>query len=294
MVRISSSHLTLILVSGLCALTNVACHQSNAKQQEAASPSVPSSPSPNVVAASPSAAQAKSPPAQDVYNTALAKANSARNISQSALSEDDWNLVASRWEQAIASLKAVPSSSPYFPNAKTKLAEFQKGLANARKQASQAKNTGQGGSNPGLIAGNDRSLNVTSNVTSGSPGSGKIYRAAIKRRAGGTPVIDVTFNGNQTFEMIVDTGASGTVITQKMANALVVRVIGKTKVNTASQTNVEVPLGYVDSIAVGGAVVKEVIVAIANDALDIGLLGHDFFSDYDVTVKQDVVEFRRR
>ena len=35
----------------------------------------------------------------------------------------------------------------------------------------------------------------------------KVFQAKIKRRAGGTPVIDVVFNGNKTFEMIVDTGA---------------------------------------------------------------------------------------
>jgi predicted aspartyl protease len=121
-----------------------------------------------------------------------------------------------------------------------------------------------------------------------------VYRAPIKRRAGGTPVIDVTFNGTQTFEMIVDTGASGTVITPEMARLLNVQVVGKTKVNTASQTGVEVALGYVDSIAVSGAVVKEVVVAIGPGALDVGLLGHDFFENFDVTVKQDVVEFKRR
>ena len=44
-----------------------------------------------------------------------------------------------------------------------------------------------------------------------------VFRVPIKRRSGKTPVIDVTFNGNQVFEMILDTGASGTLITQQMA-----------------------------------------------------------------------------
>ena len=107
-------------------------------------------------------------------------------------------------------------------------------------------------------------------------------------------MIDVLFNGNQTFEMIVDTGASSTVITGAMAEAMGVRFVGKTKVNTASQAGVEIPLAYVRSIAVGQAVIEDVVVAVGNEALDIGLLGHDFFSDYDVTVKRDVVEFRKR
>ncbi|MGF1676550.1 MAG: hypothetical protein ACFCUV_23155, partial [Rivularia sp. (in: cyanobacteria)] len=37
-----------------------------------------------------------------------------------------------------------------------------------------------------------------------------VFSSPIKRRVGGTPIIDVTFNGQQQFEMIVDTGASGT------------------------------------------------------------------------------------
>ncbi|BAY48601.1 hypothetical protein SAMD00079811_62270 [Scytonema sp. HK-05] len=119
-----------------------------------------------------------------------------------------------------------------------------------------------------------------------------VYTAPIKRRIGGTPIIEVTFNGNQLFEMIVDTGASGTVITQKMANALAVVQVGRAKANTASSKAVEFPIGYVDSMEVGGVKVNRVAVAIAGTDLETGLLGHDFFGDYDITIKRDVVEFR--
>ena len=119
-----------------------------------------------------------------------------------------------------------------------------------------------------------------------------VYTAPIKRRIGGTPIIEVTFNGNQLFEMIVDTGASGTVITQKMANALAVVQVGRAKANTASSKAVEFPIGYVDSMEVGGAKVNRVAVAIAGTDLETGLLGHDFFGDYDITIKRNVVEFR--
>jgi predicted aspartyl protease len=224
------------------------------------------------------------------YQQAIGKASSAQNLSQSALSQDDWNLVASRWQQAVEGLKALPGNSPYRVMAKEKLTQFETGLTTARQKAKQAQ-TAETRTTPGILAGS-QSLNVSS--AGATADTGRVFQARIKRRAGGTPIIDVTFNGSQTFEMIVDTGASGTVITQAMAEALGVRVIGKTKVNTASQTGVEVPLGFVTSIAVGNAVVKDVIVAIGNEALDIGLLGHDFFSDYDVTVKRDVVEFHKR
>ena len=124
-------------------------------------------------------------------------------------------------------------------------------------------------------------------------GNPKVFQAKIKRRAAGTPVIDVTFNGNKTFEMIVDTGASGTLITQRMASALGVRSVGKIKAGIADGSVVEFDLGRVQSIGVGGAIVKNVEVAIAKQ-MDIGLLGHDFFGNYDVKIKQNVVEFYPR
>ncbi|MDX2231801.1 MAG: retropepsin-like aspartic protease [Leptolyngbyaceae cyanobacterium bins.349] len=258
-------------------------------------PSPASAPSPSpastVVSAPTPAPVVPQIPEAEIYKQALGKANSARNLSQNALSVDDWNLVVSRWQQAIEGLKSLAANSPYQVMAQDKLPQFEQGLATAKKRVEQAK-AAETKTTPGTLAGS-QPLKVSSAITT-SASSGKVFQARIKRRAGGTPVIDVTFNGNQTFDMIVDTGASGTVITQAMAEALDIRVIGKTKVNTASQTGVEVPLGFVESISVGSAEVRDVIVAIGNDALDIGLLGHDFFSDYDITVKRDVVEFRKR
>lgn len=122
----------------------------------------------------------------------------------------------------------------------------------------------------------------------------RVFQAKIKRRAGGTPVIDVTFNGGRTFEMIVDTGASGTVITRRMASALQVVPVRTIKADTASAVGVEFPVGYVQSIGVNGVVANKVLVAIAGPEQDIGLLGHDFFGNYDVTIKRDVVQFELR
>ncbi len=248
-------------------------------------------PSPSIVASPLPDTSSQPPRTDEIYQLAIKKAKSAQNISRSALSEDDWNLVTSRWQQAIDYLKALPPSSPYQAMAKKKLAEFEKERIAAQKRAEQAKLAMERNQSTGALI--TEPLQVNSAIAR-SPETGRVFQAKIKRRAGGTPVIDVMFNGKQTFEMIVDTGASSTVITQPMAEALGVQIIGKTKVNTASQVGVEVPLAYVESISVGGAVVKELVVAIGNNALDIGLLGHDFFSDYDVTVKQDVVEFRKR
>lgn len=114
-----------------------------------------------------------------------------------------------------------------------------------------------------------------------------VFRAKIKRRNGGTPVIEVTFNDKHKFEMLLDTGASQTTITQEMANALKVVPVGVMKAGVASGDVVKFPVGKVSSISVDGAVVKDQMVAIA----PLPLLGQNFFGRYEVTIKRDVVEF---
>ncbi len=274
------------------------------------------------------------------FEQGLDKATSAFSISQSAQSIEDWNLVASQFQEAIALLEAVPVNSPYFPNAQTKILEFQRQLKYAQKQANrpispkveaeptrivavapqsslapQALECGEkylgqclrqtlctgGGS---LTRSERQKLQIKFLLAHKCPSGGtleltppdlnqpQVFVTPIKRRVGGTPIIEVIFNGSQQFEMILDTGASGTVITQKMADALGVMPVGKAKANTASSKAVEFPIGYVDSIEVGGARVNQVAVAIAGSGLETGLLGHDFFGDYDLTIKRDVVEFR--
>lgn len=121
----------------------------------------------------------------------------------------------------------------------------------------------------------------------------QMFQARIKRREFSTPVIDVKFNGKQTFEMILDTGASGTLITRQMAAALKVVPVGRVVSSTANGI-AEFPIGNIASIEVNGAVARNVKVAIAGPGQDVGLLGHDFFGNYDVTIRRDVVEFRRR
>lgn len=115
----------------------------------------------------------------------------------------------------------------------------------------------------------------------------------IKYRLGGIPVVDVTFNNSQVFEMLVDTGASGTVITESVAKALGVETVGTAQIDTASGKDVEFPLGIVDSIDVGGASIQNVTVGIASQ-LDIGLLGQDLLGQYDLTIRDGQLEFQTR
>jgi aspartyl protease family protein len=77
-----------------------------------------------------------------------------------------------------------------------------------------------------------------------------------------------------------------------MARALGVTSEGTVSFSTAGGV-VQSPVGRVSSMAAGGVVVENVPVSI-NGFLDIGLLGQDFFGSYDVTIKQNTIEFRPR
>lgn len=153
----------------------------------------------------------------------------------------------------------------------------------------------------GRVMSLDRLCGATSPARSNPPAPrstpaatpGNMFQAKIKYRMGKTPVIDVTFNNHQTFEMIVDTGADGTLITRRMASALKLPITGAGEFEMADGRVVVMPLAQVRSMSVNGAEVRNIQVAIA-DKTDIGLLGHDFFDNYDVKIKQHVVEFYRR
>ncbi|MCS6960240.1 MAG: retropepsin-like aspartic protease [Pseudanabaenaceae cyanobacterium SKYGB_i_bin29] len=125
------------------------------------------------------------------------------------------------------------------------------------------------------------------------PPSPRFVSVPIKDRRGNTPVIAVTFNGKQTFDMILDTGATGTVITQEMANLLNVRPFTAVKAQVADGSTVVFPIGFVQSISVSGATVNNVPVAIAPQ-MQLGLLGNDFLSSYDVKIKRDTIELYQR
>ncbi|MEE3716461.1 retropepsin-like aspartic protease [Tumidithrix elongata RA019] len=123
--------------------------------------------------------------------------------------------------------------------------------------------------------------------------SGGVIQARIKRRDHGTPIIDVTFNNNQTYEMVLDTGASGTLITAQMAYSLQLQAVGAVNATIADGSKVRFPVGIVRSISIGTATVTDVPVAVS-DHIEVGLLGHDFFENFDIKIKKDIVEFYPR
>jgi hypothetical protein len=246
--------------------------------------------------AQPPASDAPTIPAQasnlpDFYKTALDKASSARSISESAQSPEDWSLAASRWQQAITLLKKVPVTSPNKKLAQAKLTDYNRKLAYAKNRArnKDADNVGNSEIVIDPVAGGSTGA-ILGDIPPQQAASGNVYRVWIKYRRGRIPIIDVNFNGKQKFEMMVDTGASGTMITREMAAALGVEVVGEIPIGTASGKALA-PVGYIRSIEAGGAMVKNVPVTIG--PLDVGLLGHDFFGDCELTIKRDVIEFRQ-
>ena len=117
-----------------------------------------------------------------------------------------------------------------------------------------------------------------------------VFEVKIQRREGGTPVIYVTFNRYLTFEMLLDTGASHTTITQSMANALGLVTVGIEIAVIANGQLIESPMAKVDSITVGSVSMQNLLVAIGA----IPLLGQNFSGNYDITIKEKVIEFRVR
>ncbi|HEY9675576.1 MAG TPA: retropepsin-like aspartic protease [Waterburya sp.] len=316
---LSQDRAALLLLFGTLALTNLACSRVNplSRSQEPTQPVAVSSPPPPAntppVNPSPTATPSSQPTVapKEAYERALDAAYSAAIIAQSAQSVSDWQLVSSRWQEAIQLLQLVPPSSSYRAIAQSKIAQYQRNLRIAQQQATRPRSSSPSDT---VVAASPRTslqpLDLSPSQTPNpqasatppapataskpNPGNSQVFKAPIKRRMRGTPVIDVTFNGTQTFEMVVDTGASGTVITQAMAQRLGIVSQGEVKANTASAKGVKFSAGRVESIAVNGAETRNVPVAIGGPDLEIGLLGQDFFSKYDVSIKQDVVEFHSR
>ncbi|HYW19863.1 MAG TPA: retropepsin-like aspartic protease [Nodularia sp. (in: cyanobacteria)] len=313
------SRATLIFLSSTLAVLGVACNEkidtsgTISNQNSIASDNLALSPPVEPKAPPAQPAPKALPPSEPEINSfemGLNKAVGAWSISQSAQSPDDWKLVVSQYQDAIALMKKVPQQSPEFDTAQGKISEYRGQVNIARQKATprpipspQANNqrivvvVPQPQINPSVRILTPPASTTQPSVPPISPKSAfvapekQIFTAPIKRRMGGTPIVEVTFNNQQKFDMIIDTGASGTVITQEMAKSLGVVQVGTVKANTASARTVEFPIGNVDSMNIGGVKVKRVKVAIAGPELETGLLGHDFFGNYDVTIRRDVVEF---
>jgi aspartyl protease family protein len=148
----------------------------------------------------------------------------------------------------------------------------------------------------GYRAPNPPNPSVTPSIPPAGNADNLVAQVPILRRSGGVPVIKVTFNRTQTFDMLVDSGASITVITRPMARALGITsadVVREVKFATANGTVVK-PIVRMNAVEFGGVADTNVEVAVAAPGMEMGLLGQDFLGRYDVSIRRDVIEFYRR
>jgi aspartyl protease family protein len=94
--------------------------------------------------------------------------------------------------------------------------------------------------------------------------------------------------------MLFDTGATGTLITLPMAQALRLKASGLKVVTVADGARVVIPFASVKSMESDGRLKRNILVGVAPPAMPIGLLGQDFFEGYDISIKENLIEFRRR
>ena len=223
-------------------------------------------------ATAPSAApEAVTAPQTNYFNEAVNRAQSAVAIGQSAQSTDDWNLAVSRWQQAVAYMQQVPSSDPNYSVAQQKVQEYGQNLASAQSQAA------------GQVAAS------TAAAAADAP-PGLVTSIPIVGQMGGTPVVPVTLTasqGTQQFEMLFDTGASGTLITPAMAQAVGVVVTGSATVTVADGRRVEIPIGYVDTLKVGELINRDIWVGIGGD---VALLGQDVYGPYGLSIGSSKID----
>ncbi|HEY9633842.1 MAG TPA: hypothetical protein V6D14_10575 [Coleofasciculaceae cyanobacterium] len=137
--RVGSVLITRIITMTLLAIAT-GCSQPESPQATTPDPSptpaLATSPKPSSPAkASQKLAASPTPtPQADRFPEAMDTAIGAATLTQSAVSKDDWNLVANQWQKAIVLLKSLPASHPKRALAQKKIAEYQSKLAYAKQQ----------------------------------------------------------------------------------------------------------------------------------------------------------------
>ncbi|NJM99096.1 MAG: hypothetical protein HC800_19875 [Phormidesmis sp. RL_2_1] len=220
------------------------------------------------------------------YREGINLASSAYRLSQSAASPDDWGLIASRWQQAARQLQDVHQEDVNYTRAQQKITEYVRHAeqATARMTALQQAAYHSPPSNSSASSSPPRPAQSVPAATVASP-----VVVPVVRRLHGTPVVRVTFNGEKSYDMILDTGASRTLITRTMASELGVVSTESIVATTASEAEVIFDIGLIRSISMGGITLQAAKVSIG-ESVNIGLLGNDFLRGYDVTIRENVVE----
>jgi hypothetical protein len=146
-----------------------------AKPAPAAKPASPGAKSPTAVAQPPSNLE-------ENFQTAQDKAEGARQLSQTAQTREDWQLIASQWQRSITLLKTLPKGHKHHKQAQTLLAEYQTGLGQANRLA-QTGGALKPSSTAGSSGGGNVAISVGSSLsTEGGAQEGSANLAAINQK----------------------------------------------------------------------------------------------------------------
>ncbi len=219
------------------------------------------------------------------YRDGINLASSAHSLSQTAISPDDWSLIASRWQQASDQLKQIEAQDKNYAIAQQKVNEYARNANQATAQLvalQQSMNAPMPVRRPPVTT-----TSLPTAINESNPSN--TIKVPVVRRLHGTPVVEVLFNGERRYEMILDTGASRTLITRQMADELGIVATERMVAATASDSEVTFELGQMRSMSVGDIMLQNARVSIG-DSINVGLLGNDFLQGYDVTIRAEAVE----
>jgi predicted aspartyl protease len=235
--------------------------------------------------------------ANDRYQDALNTAAAARAVSETALAREDWSLVADRWQESIGKLKEVPKNSINYSLAMKILPQFQQNLSHARQKAANFKAPKADQPISDL-----KKSDPTKKVSKADQGEPVVitkieqstsFSLPIVSKNNNVPIVEVVINGGDRIPMMLDTGASKTLLTKGVAERLKLVSVGKTKAKTANGT-AEFDTVKLDSVEFGQGKVTDLSVAVGDNSLNYGLLGHDVYKGYDITLTEDSVQFKKR
>ena len=214
----------------------------------------------------------------EIYQQALARADAANAIGQSATSKDDWFLVVNNLQDSVQMLRSIAPNSAEYTLATKALTKYERELATAKQKA------------VGYHSKAAPKLTISPQIAT-LPQS-NMFSIPIAQKLGGIPVIEVSFN-NQKVLMLLDTGASRTLITKSTAQKLQLQTTGMATAKTANGT-ATFSTTTIDRIKFGDGETNDVVVSVGQNDLPYGLLGHDVYDGYDITIKENSIEFRKR
>ena len=198
------------------------------------------------------------------YREGINLASSAYRLSQSAVSPDDWSLIANRWQRAADHLKKVNREDSSYKMAQQKIAEYARNASHAKAQLQALEQSVSLPLPPRHPSTRQSYLAAKTKSREEIGGAFVRTQVPIVRRLHGTPVIEVVFNGQRSYEMILDTGASRTLITRQMANELGIIATEKMIAATASESEVVFDIGQVHLVAVGQITLQDAKVSIGD------------------------------